>query len=89
MPSGTEFMKYRLVLQFAVTSSEHFDLPVALQDRLIEALDDLATVGGHDFGPGEFNIFILKDDPAECFDKGHRVVADRGVPQSLKEFEVL
>jgi len=43
-------MKYQLVLQFAAASTEDFDRLVALEDRLIGELDDLATVDGHDFG---------------------------------------
>jgi hypothetical protein len=30
----------------------------------MEELDDVATVDGHDFGSGRFNIFVLTDDPA-------------------------
>ena len=77
-------MKYQLVLQFAAASTEDFDRLVAFEDRLIGELDNLATVDGHDFGLGEFNIFILTDDPAESFDKAHRVVADQGVPNAMR-----
>jgi hypothetical protein len=77
-------MTYQLVLQFAGASTEDFDRLVALEDRLIGELGDLATVDGHDFGLGEFNIFILTDDPAESFDKAHRVVADQGVPNAMR-----
>ena len=56
-------MKYQLVLQFTADSMEDFDRLVALEDKLIEEMDDVATVDGHDFGSGEFNIFILTDDP--------------------------
>jgi hypothetical protein len=76
-------MKYQLVLQFAAASTEDFERLVALEDRLIGELDNLGTVDGHDFGLGEFNIFILTDDPAESFDKAHRVVADQGVPNAM------
>jgi hypothetical protein len=48
-------MKYQLVLQFAADSMEDFDRLVALDARLIEELDDVATVDGHDFGSGAFN----------------------------------
>ena len=77
-------MKYQLVLQFEAVSTEDFDRLVALEDRLIGELDDLATVDGHDFGLGEFNIFILTDDPAESFNNAHRVVADQGVPNAMR-----
>ena len=77
-------MKYQLVLQFPAASTEDFDRLVTLEDRLIAELDDLATVDGHDFGLGEFNIFILTNDPVESFDKAQRVVADQGIPNAMR-----
>ena len=77
-------MKYQLVLQFAAATTEDFDRLVALEDRLIGELDDVAIVDGHDFGLGEFNIFVLTDDPAGSFDKAHRVVADQSVPNAMR-----
>ena len=77
-------MKYQLVLQFAADSMEDFDRLVALEDRLIEELDDAATVDGHDFGSGEFNIFVLTDDPATVFDKAHGIVTNQGVPNVMR-----
>jgi len=62
-------MKCQLVLQFTAASMEDFDRLV-LEDSLIQELEGLATVDGHDFGMGEFNIFILTDDPAECVPSG-------------------
>jgi hypothetical protein len=41
-------------------------------------------VDGHDFGLGEFNIFILTDDPAESFDKARRVVTSQEVPNAMR-----
>src|ERR1043166_5716217 len=77
-------MKYQLVLQSAATSMDDFDRLAALEERLIGELDNFATVDGHDFGLGEFNILILTDDPAESFDKAHRVVADHGVANAMR-----
>ena len=77
-------MKYQLVLQFAAASMEDFDRLVALEDRLIEELDDVAAVDGHDFGLGAFNIFILTNDPAESFGKAHRIVTNEGVPNVIR-----
>jgi hypothetical protein len=77
-------MKYQLVLQFAAAVTEDFDRLVTLEDRLIAELDDLATVDGHDFGLGEFNIFILTDDPVESFDKAQQVVAYQGIPNAMR-----
>ena len=77
-------MRYQLVLQFAADSLEDYDRLVALGDTLIEELGEAATVDGHDFGLGEFNIFIFADDPATVFDKAHGIVVDQGVPNVLR-----
>jgi hypothetical protein len=76
-------MKYQLVLQFAADSTEDFDRLIELEDRLIEELD-VATVDGHDFGSGEFNIFVLTDDPTTVFGKAHEIVTSQGVPNALR-----
>ena len=77
-------MKYQLVLQFAADSVEDFDRLVALEDRLIEALSDVATVDGHDFGSGKFNIFVLTDDPTTVFGKAHAIVVNLGVRNVMR-----
>ena len=77
-------MKYQLVLQFTAESLEDFDRLVQLEDELIRALEDLATVDGHDFGLGEFNIFILTDHPGESFDKAHRIVTNESIPNVMR-----
>ena len=71
-------------MQFAAASTEDFDRLVALENKLIGELDDLATMDGHDFGLGEFNIFILTDDPAASFDKAHQVMAYEGIPNAMR-----
>ena len=63
---------------------EDFDRLVALEDRLIEELGEVATVDGHDFGSGEFNIFVLTDDPSTVFGKAHGVVINQGVPNVMR-----
>jgi len=77
-------MKYQLVLQFASDRMEDFDRLVTLEERLIEVLNEVATVDGHDFGSGEFNIFILTDDPTTVFGKAHRIVISQGVPNAMR-----
>jgi hypothetical protein len=77
-------MKYQLVLQFPANSMEDFDRLVSLQDTLIEELNEVATVDGHDFGLGKLNIFVLTDDPATVFGKAHRVVINQGVPNVMQ-----
>ena len=77
-------MKYQLVLQFVADSLEDYDRLVALEDSLIEELGDIANVNGHDFGLGEFNIFILTDDPTTVFSKAHSIVINQRVPNVLR-----
>ena len=76
-------MRYQLVLQFAAESSADYDRLVALEDRLIEELGEAATVDGHDFGLGKFNIFIFADDPSTIFEKAHGIVVAEGVANVL------
>jgi hypothetical protein len=82
--NAEEFMKYQLVLQFPGNSMEDFDRLVAVEDRLMEELADLATVDGHDFGSGEFNIFVLTDDPKTVFDKSYTIVLNQGVANAMR-----
>ena len=77
-------MKYKLVLQFEAVSMEEFDRLVGIEDRLSEELSDLGTVDGHDFGSGQFNIFILTDAPAASFRKAREIVATQSIPNVLR-----
>jgi hypothetical protein len=77
-------MKYQLVLQFEAVSIEEFDRLVALEDRLLGELSDLATVDGHDFGLGQFNIFVLTDVPAASFRKAQEIIASLGIPNVMR-----
>jgi hypothetical protein len=43
----------------------------------------VATVDGHDFRLGKFNIFVLTDDPTTGFGKAHRIIIDQYVPKTL------
>lgn len=66
-------MPYQLVLQFAATSLDDYDRLIQLEDGLIEELGpDL--VDGHDFGSGEFNIFIITDDVHGMFKRAQPIV---------------
>ena len=58
-------MRYQLVLQFEPNTMDDFDQLVILEGKLIEELGSVATVDGHDFGSGEFNIFVLTDEPTD------------------------
>jgi len=58
---------FQLVLQFRPWGSTQFDKLVELETRLIEALEGVGNVDGHDMGSDEANIFILCSDPAVTF----------------------
>jgi hypothetical protein len=77
-------MRYQLVLQFTANSTSDFDQLVAVEEKLINALEYSAIVDGHDFGQSEFNIFILTDKPAMVFDKAHRIICDQRLQQSMR-----
>jgi len=59
----------QLVIRFAACSLDDFDRLVALEERLIEKLKDDHDVDGHDFGQGEFNIFVLTQNPEDLVDE--------------------
>jgi hypothetical protein len=60
--------KYQLVLQFRATTMKAFDDLEAFETVLMNHLPPLAKVDGHDYGKGEFNIFVHTDYPCETFD---------------------
>jgi len=53
-------MEFQVVLQFSASSAADFDELVALEDQVSAALGECASVDGHDFGSGEFNVFLLR-----------------------------
>ncbi len=77
-------MRYQLVLQFDANSLGDFDQLVILEDKLIEKLGSVATVDGHDFGSGEFNIFVLTDEPTAAFSEAYCVAASHGVQNVVR-----
>ena len=82
-------MRYHLVLQFEANTMDDFDQLVILEDKLIEELGSVATVDGHDFGSGEFNIFVLTDEPPTAFSAAHRVVINHGVQNVMRAYREL
>jgi len=62
-------MKYQVVVQFKATLATDFNRLVAGEQNLSAALGSSAVVDGHDFGSGEFNIFVLTDTPATTFEQ--------------------
>jgi hypothetical protein len=67
-------MRYQLILQFTATTMSDFDQLVALEKKLVEELDSIAVVDGHDFGQSEFNIFIFTEQPTMAFERAHQIV---------------
>jgi hypothetical protein len=45
-----------------------FDSLVSFEEHLIDHLRAFAKADGHDFGCGQFNIFILTDYPVKAFE---------------------
>jgi len=60
----TEFI---LIVQFEVRSNEDFDLLLLLEQKLQNAIGDLARFDGRDWGAGEMNIFIYSACPDKLF----------------------
>jgi hypothetical protein len=68
-------MKYQMVVQFRATSKEDFNRLLSFEQNLSKALSSFAVVDGHDFGSGEFNVFVLTDDPTGAFESVRKVSA--------------
>ena len=77
-------MRYQLVLQFQAKSVQEFDELVGLEDLLVDNLPSHSEVEGHDFGRGEFNIFILTDQPKESFHAAEKTIRHYQPLQTLK-----
>ena len=77
-------MKYQLVLQFQAESVHEFDELVVLEDLLVEKLPLDSEVDGHDFGSGEFNIFILTDQPEQTFHTAKQTIQQYRPPQKFQ-----
>ncbi len=77
-------MRYQLVLQFEANTMHDLDQLVILEDKLTDELGSIATVDGHDFGAGEFNIFVLTDEPPIAFSAAQRVVTSHRVQSVMR-----
>ena len=75
-------MKHQLVLQFPETIMSYEEM-VELEESLIPALRDKASVDGHDVGAGEVNLFVLTDDPKGVF-KTIMGLLDKEMENNLK-----
>lgn len=67
-------MRYQLVLQLQAESVYDFDELAPLEDLLVRNLPSHSVVDGYDFGSGEFNIFILTDQPEESFHAAETII---------------
>lgn len=77
-------MRYQLVLQFRAGSAADFDKLAVLEDLLIENLPSTWEVDGHDSGRDEFNVFILTEQPEECFQAAEKIIRQYYPSQQLK-----
>lgn len=64
-------MKYKLVLQFNGDDEETLDKVIALEDKLIDALEGstIAEVDGHEVGEGVTYVFINTKNPSRIWEK--------------------
>ncbi len=62
-------MDYQFVVQFEDEGGETLEELETLEDYLIDLLDGIAEVDGHDIGSGSANLFILTGDPKKTFEK--------------------
>ena len=71
-------MNHQLVLQFQGDDDDTLDKVIALEDRLIEALDGSTTaeVDGHEPGEGVINLVLLAKNAAKVWEKIEPIVED-------------
>jgi hypothetical protein len=60
-------LEYQLVLQVQNVDSGDLERLLLWEKSLAECLSVSARVDGHDFGSGEFNIFVFTDNPEATF----------------------
>ena len=71
-------MRYQVVLQWPSQALDNdYGKLIEIEDLLCENLTGNTSVDGHDAGSGEFNIFILTDDPRGAFQQVRAVLQGR------------
>lgn len=75
MGSDTEW-KYQLVIQFDDEMGKALDHLIAFEDELIELLDGVADVDGHDIGNGTANLFIMTNAPKKLWERLEPLIED-------------
>ena len=59
---------HQLVFQFAASSLDDFDELSNIELAIERSLPNGAHLDGHDFGMGEYNVFIHTNDPVAIFE---------------------
>jgi hypothetical protein len=73
-------MKYQLVLQWATPFPiQDIDDIVAIEDQIIDGLNEACEVDGHDFGSGDANIFVHTDNPERVFSALKTLLASKSL----------
>lgn len=62
-------MQYQLVLQIRGVGSGDLTRLLQWEKLVTEHVAGIADVDGHDLGAGEFNLFVLTDDPVGTFQR--------------------
>lgn len=75
---------HQLVLQWPVTSTLSYDEIVLIEDLLIDRIDAIAQVDGHDAGSGEVNIFLLTEHPHKAFQTAKVALEEVGFLTNMK-----
>lgn len=76
-------MRYQLVVQCEASAGD-FDRLVAFEEGIAVGLGDAAVVDGHDIGSGEFNVFVLTDDPYATFQRIQEALGNHPPPYPVK-----
>lgn len=82
-------MKFQFVLQFPASGADDFDRMVELEEKLSAALGGEHDVDGHDFGSGEFNLFVHTNDPYEAYEKAKKILHAKTTPEFRAAFREL
>lgn len=75
MTRDTEW-KYQLVIQFDDEKGTVLDQLIAFEDELIELLDGVAEVEGHEVGPGMASLLIMTNAPKKLWERLEPLIED-------------
>ena len=74
---GSKDWKYELVILFDDEEGTALDQVIAFEDELIELLDGVAEVDGHDTGSGTAHISILTNAPKKLWERLEPMVEEK------------